>query len=420
MTSTSLPMPSRITKDAFFYSCQQSFDARLKKDSFDSHLRYEPFLTQTYELPKAPSAKTFMRELDEVFKHHKQKTPQFKRNDKLTLDNSAWFTQAIATLLADVATLLRYYTNQSIPAIPFEPVEFSDARPVLNASIAKWVQYSANKTDETPAFVLFPIEEGLEEEDAVAANQQPAVFAAELWDLLVQNIENTFSAEHAQLILEFFDWSFKPTAKPEKPIDWRIRPPVGELFFQYQKSMGFIRSERGGRFDKKDGKRGGERDKDRDRRGSKEDRPKRDRSEREPRHQAASTEDGSAAAPAQREPRGDKQKRYTREDAAAHRRERPHREKAERVEFEDNKQALEHLRMKAVEQNCLPTFEAALAEVNDAAERFKNEPSLSNLPLSPQNPFLRRAQHSLAVELGFETESTGEGRERCVCLKRKS
>lgn len=457
MNSTNHTAPSRITKDAFFYSCQQSFEARLKKNSFDSHLRFEPFLLQTYELPKAPSAKTFTRELTEIFKHQHQKTPQFKRNDALTLDNSAWFTQAIATLLADVSTLLKFYTNQPVPSIPNEPVEFSDARPVIGAAIAKWTKFLAGKTDESPAFVLFPIEEGLEEENAVEAKLQPAVFAAELWDLLVHNIESTFCSDHAQLILEFFDWNFKPTSKLEKPIDWRIRPPVGELFYQYQKSMGFVR-ERTGRFDKKDG-RGGGRNKDRD-----DDKPRRERAEesskgnyvpkvRNPDVQQLDQPETKPSFPDARESsfvpqqtsaervgpntsgrnqgrhsgnaqggadENDKrQKRYTRDDAAMHRRERPHREKPERVEFEDNKQALEHLRMKAIEQNCLPQFEAAIAEVNTAAAQFKSDGSLMKLSLAPQNPFIRRAQHSFAIEQGFETESTGEGRDRCVGLKRK-
>lgn len=391
----------RLTKDAFFYSCQTAFEARNKKDGFDSYLRYEPFLLKTYKLPESANAKTFSKELTQIFQHHLLKTAQFKRKETITLDNHAWFTQAIATLLADVGTLLSNYTGQKIPYIPHEPVEFSDARPVLNAAIAKYKNVLLKNDDEKNQFQLFPIAEGLEEENKVAEAEQPLVFAAEVWDLLVQNIENTFSAEHAQMILEFFDWNFRPEQKNDKQIDWRIRPPVGELFFKYQKAMGFIKERP--RFG--DRKRDSQKDfKDKNNRDSRE-----SKEAREPRENRPQRSDRNGE-------REDNKKRYTREDAAFQRRERPQKE---RVEFEDNKQALEHLRLKAIEQNCLELFDAALEEVREAHEKFDADKKLTSLPLAPQNPFIRRAQHSLAIELGYETESSGEGRERCVCLQRK-
>ena len=63
---------------------------------------------------------------------------------------------------------------------------------------------------------------------------------------------------------------------------------------------------------------------------------------------------------------------------------------------------------------------AALAEVTDATNSLSQDSSSDGVTLKPQNSFVRRKQHKLAVELGFQSESVGEGQARCVKITRKS
>jgi hypothetical protein len=62
--------------------------------------------------------------------------------------------------------------------------------------------------------------------------------------------------------------------------------------------------------------------------------------------------------------------------------------------------------------------EVALKEVEQALDRLRGEPSLSEVTLKPNNSFLRRLQHQVAVDAGFNTESTGEGPDRAVRISR--
>ena len=62
-------------------------------------------------------------------------------------------------------------------------------------------------------------------------------------------------------------------------------------------------------------------------------------------------------------------------------------------------------------------LEDALKEVHKAIAALKVNPNLGEVALKPTNSFIRRQQHSLAVELGFDTESRGEGRDRGVVIR---
>jgi predicted RNA-binding protein Jag len=59
----------------------------------------------------------------------------------------------------------------------------------------------------------------------------------------------------------------------------------------------------------------------------------------------------------------------------------------------------------------------ALEEVRTAAAALKKNPGHGEIQLKPNNSFIRRQQHSLAVEMGFDTESRGEGKDRGVVLR---
>ena len=64
-------------------------------------------------------------------------------------------------------------------------------------------------------------------------------------------------------------------------------------------------------------------------------------------------------------------------------------------------------------------LDAAVKEVEHNARILQKNSRRPGIKLKPQNSFLRRQQHMIAAELGYETESVGEGRERCVYLKNK-
>lgn len=63
-------------------------------------------------------------------------------------------------------------------------------------------------------------------------------------------------------------------------------------------------------------------------------------------------------------------------------------------------------------------LEKALQEARDAIESLKNNPTLSEVALAPGNSYIRRQQHALITEMGFGTESRGEGKGRSVFVKR--
>jgi hypothetical protein len=62
--------------------------------------------------------------------------------------------------------------------------------------------------------------------------------------------------------------------------------------------------------------------------------------------------------------------------------------------------------------------DAGIEEARLAIEKLQKNPGINQIPLDPANSFIRRQQHSLIVEAGFETESRGEGRDRCVHVLR--
>ena len=62
----------------------------------------------------------------------------------------------------------------------------------------------------------------------------------------------------------------------------------------------------------------------------------------------------------------------------------------------------------------------ALAEAKAAIAKFEKDKELGELRLKPRNSYLRRLQHQLIVDAGFESSSVGEGSGRGVMIKRKA
>jgi hypothetical protein len=63
--------------------------------------------------------------------------------------------------------------------------------------------------------------------------------------------------------------------------------------------------------------------------------------------------------------------------------------------------------------------ELVLAEVEKALEKFRQQPDLKEIKLTPQNSFYRRIQHQKIVDAGFISQSEGEGPDRAVTIQRQ-
>lgn len=427
MTSTH-SSPQRLTKDAFLFSVQQSATARSLADGrFDSHLRYEPFLLGNYVLPKNASVSSFRGELQEIVEHQFRVLPHFRKKEEITLQNVAYFSQSIATLFADITSLLRAYTGQNIPRLPLEEASSAPSFEFLNAAIQKYTKYVATSKPGDLPYSLYPLR--VEGEFIESEEQAGDKFAREIWFLIHSSIQKIFTV-HADAIFEYVSWSYAP-ATPKSQTDWRVRPPVGDEFFQQHRPPDRDRNGRGGR--DRDGRGGRERD-----RGERGDRG----ADRRPRAESSHSEElpsvpktpqykkhtDSSDAKASDLPRerppvhnevqqsstSSPSKRYTRDEAVAHRA----KSKAEAQE-ENPTELLKEMRRKAEEQGNIEKLERALQSVEIGAKKLSSNPDLGHFRLHPANPFFRRAQHALAVQLGFETESQGEGKERCVCMKVK-
>jgi len=429
-----------LTNDSFIYACQSEFAARSKKDgTFNSHLRFEDFLTGTFSRPGNPTIKDVARIFAAIAKHHTHITPQFRRREPINLDTVAYFTCAIATLFADLESACKEFFGVGLPVIPETPPEYSADAPVASALLIARSEYlktiQADSSADLP-FDAFPRPEFA----TLTGMQQSQIWSCEIWDLVADVLHTAFG-EYADATMGFAYWKYQEVpAKTE--IDWRVRPPVGEAYAKAFKPL--QRNARGDR-----GDRGG------DRRG-RDDRPPRDRQRehgekhaerqeaRPPREKHAERQE---ARPPREKHAERPEERAPREKHAERTEERAPREKhAERPEERGNRgRHGEHDRgdsrsthgrsdrrseggerhrsrrdapdVSGRTQSTEQQLNDALAEVRQAAETLKNNPALLEVQLIPNNSFIRRQQHSLAVEMGFDTESRGEGRDRGVVLR---
>ncbi|MEY3901385.1 MAG: hypothetical protein RL189_691 [Pseudomonadota bacterium] len=412
-----------LTNDSFIYACQSEFAARTKKDgSFNSHLRYEDFLTSTFCRPANPTMKDVARLFTAIAKHQTQATPQFRRNEPINLETVSYFTCAIATLFADLESACKEFFGTGLPIIPENPPEYSTEAPIsmslLNARSAYLAQIQTGETEQA-VFEAFPRAEF----PNLTAEQQAQLWSCELWDLIADVLHSSLG-EYADAAMGFAYWKYQEV--PQKPeIDWRIRPPVGEAYAKAFKPLLRKHSDRGERsFDKRD-------------RFDRKDRGERpDRGERNDRHERGNRGDRPAftgEASASEQPKSAHETRKPRNEVGSQQRDgmptlaQPRPERSElprqprgerRGEQADRPRGGRDARpQNSGAQSSEQQLNEALEEVRQAIASLSTNPAMGEIQLKPNNSFIRRQQHSLAVELGFDTESRGEGRDRGVVIR---
>lgn len=430
-----------LTNDAFIYACQSEYAARSKKDgSFQSHLRFEDFLTNRFHRQENPTNSDVAKLFTSIAQHHVRITPQFRRREPINLETVSFFTCSIATLFADLESACKELYGIGLPKIPVNPPEYSTEAPLSSALLnarTEYVRQLNSATVEAPSFAAFPRSEF----PALNGEQQEQIWACEVWDLLADILHSVFG-EYADAAMGFAYWKYQET--PGKlEIDWRVRPPVGEAYAKafkpLQRAGRGDRPDRGGdrrgRGDRAESRGNGERPKRAEHRehgekpGRADHREHRERPERAEHSTSADAlskpEARTTKEPRQRteghEPTEARQRTERHEPTEPRQRtERPDRgPRSERVgRREQNDRRERHGGVGSTgsatsEQQLLD----ALEEVRQATAKLKSNPELREISLEPSNSYIRRHQHSLAVELGFDTESRGEGRDRGVVIK---
>lgn len=167
-----------INLDSFIYAIRQAFDARIKKNGqFESHLKYTPFLDNTWQKPEKevdiPSLKT---PLHAILQHHWTVIPHYQRHDSVNLENISWFALSIATLFADIEHLCKETLGHGLPL-------------------------KQEQTDDAKA----------------------------LWTLITDAVKDVFK-DYANLFELYAEWKYNPHIEKKEPVDWNVRPPCGLLY----------------------------------------------------------------------------------------------------------------------------------------------------------------------------------------------
>jgi hypothetical protein len=394
-------MNDNLSQDQFLFSCKEALVARTTKKGFDSHLRYDPFLFGTYQPPQSRTVTAFRRELAQIFSHSFNETAQFRRQETIDLETISFFSLAIATLIADTETLLLAYGGIRLPCTQGVPraVKDNDPLPALAALFASFsahtlAQEGLNPEDAEP-FSPFPLDEP---GDAAADATR---VAEEFWGVVFTEVKRTFPRHHSAIV-SFVRWHFQP--EPEQvAIDWRTRPPVGEAFSQYLRS---IQGSRAGAHSSRNGRFNGE-----------------GREPRSPRGAPPDTAGNRPRGGENRGSRGPTDGRPARNAFAGTRAplepHRPHREAAGPETPSNNQEAGGDLSSGRSPEELQRLTEQITQEVEHNIRILQKNSRRPGIRLKPQNSFFRRIQHMAAIELGYETESVGEGRDRSVYIKNK-
>lgn len=405
-----------MTPDAFLYACIQSDEARRKKDgAFNSHLRYEPFLFGTYRAPKARTLEAFANDLHSILQHHWVANPQFRRGEAINTETISYFSQAVPTVFADIEDLTRLFFGRSLPMLikPEDASDISDEFPALENAISRFQAYNDSLTEDSEAY-----NPAAECDDA---NAEASAFSNELWYVISELTKEIFG-EYTGALLGFVNWKFAPKEE-DVAIDWRITPPVGAAYIKWRKSLDpdfgkppHLR--RGNRDDKRS-----DRKDDRGDKGESESPgvSAKARPRMEPGAELTLTleptkpkSDAPKAAPKQEESDHKPHNRHA--EQSSHQRSAQGDRKFDKRDRDGRKPSRNH--DNAPRQSSEEQVETGLAEARAAMEQLKNDGSLKEVALAPANSFIRRAQHALIVEMGFDTESRGEGRDRCVHVLR--
>ena len=392
------PTKLSINTDAFIYAINQAFEARSKANGeFNSHLRYEPFLTKTWTPPKSLEFNAFKTQLMDIISHHFRVLPNFQRNESVDIENISWFSHSIATLFADLDYIVLCFTGNKLPNLPGNAIPKASSSKNIVTAIQKYSQYLTNKTDENKEeiFSLFPL---------LSESEEPLdkLYIQEIWSLIASFAKKIFGS-YFELIQSYVIWKYTTKETQQEAIDWNVRPPCGAAYQKQFKEL-FDR-EREERFAKRN-ERNSKNRSDKDKRENKPD-------DRKPSQQ---THTKLVHKEKQKEesfvPLVHKEK---------HKSEIPvplvHKEKNRGEHKEDNKSHFKNGASAELKQQ--QNLEEALEEARLAIQMMTKNKNLGEFNLAPQNSFIRRHQHSLVTEHGFETESLGEARNRHVSIKRK-
>ena len=182
----------------------------------------------------------------------------------------------------------------------------------------------------------------------------------DFWNTITSEI-NEVCQDYALLFHVFLDWKHGPKPQQETKVDWHIRPPCGLRYKTEFKEL--FEEERDKRFNKK---------------------------------------------------AFDKDSKHSKRNISSHAKKNDETRKGRRQSSycdkrETNKHQVSEAQLKVAHDECLK-----------AIETMKKNKRIPEIPLSAQNSFIRRKQHSLITEAGFYTDSRGEGIHRHVCILRKA
>lgn len=388
-----------ITKDSFIYSINQAYEARLQHDgNFKSHLRYEPFLEKSWSLPKSPDVNSFKKSLEEIIQHHYATLPNYRREESVNIENISWFSHSMAALFADIEYLLTAYTGHGFPMLSDARIPRSNTSKSIIAAIKKYADFKNNETNGEK-FSLFPLHN--EENSTI-----DETYTHEVWSLIFYFIKKSFGV-YTELIGLYALWKYVTKLDSSEVVDWNVRPPCGELYRKqfkhlfekdYQKSSFKKNGSESNHFKKHEPESNGELNE----------------TNRNHKNQSEKVSTESPQVKAERPERRegghlDRKERFTRRDD----------ERNERKERFTHREGGQSRFKKENNRNQEAVIEKALEEVNLAIKKLQKNSDLQEIELAPQNSFIRRQQHVVISEAGFETESRGEGDARCVCIKRK-
>ena len=418
--------PPILSHDQFLYACRQALTARTTKTGFDSHLRHEPFLYGRFYAGQTLTVSGWRQHLKAIFAHAYKASPQFRRSEAINLDTISFFSLAIATLVADLDALMKHFAGMPLPpvlGVPREKKE-SDRLPALaklfetfEAHLAAQQRASVEE-HEMPEYDPFPLDKSGKATSDAAAQDRVQV-SEEFWGTIFALVRQTFP-KHDRQIMSFLLWNFQPEVAPAA-VDWRIRPPVGDAFQQFLRSF-----QSGGRagaqFASGPGGRG----------------PRaHDRGGRGDGHGAgrntASGGPGQRHSRVDKRPGPDQQEGETRRDREAVGAEAGLRNtaRADRFAAHDagpqarpqaaaGRRPAQEVPGQGADGGSSPAvLEEARREVEHSIRILEKNSKRPGIRLAPQNSFVRREQHMVAAEKGFQTESVGEGRDRAVYIKNR-
>ena len=174
-----------VTKDSFIYSVNQAYQARIQHNgSFNSHLKYEPFLEKTWALPKNPDINSLKKTLSEIVEHHYTNLPNYRREESVNIENISWFSHSMAALFADAEYLFMAYTGHGFPVLPDSKIPRTNSSKNIIVAIKKYCDFKNNETNGEN-FSLFP----LISEDSINVD---ALYTQEVWSLIFYFVKKSF------------------------------------------------------------------------------------------------------------------------------------------------------------------------------------------------------------------------------------